>query len=139
MVANLPADRADRQNLRYRWHLAHPWISALLFWLVLMVIVVLPICWAIIAAGGIPPDRRYASDSQYFGWTGSPAKGHSSTLVVGLTLAVVLAGCSLWVGTRTRDERDEVRRLDAKRIAAASPAWPTTPSRSSSIAGSASR
>jgi hypothetical protein len=128
-LTTVPADRADQKNLRYRRHLAHPWISAALFWVVLFVVLAVPTAIAILHAGGIPPSPKYATDSEYFGWTGSPAKGRSSAIWTLVGLGAALGGLAVVAGWKTRNERDEVRRIDAERIAAGVPrlAHNTTP------------
>jgi len=84
-----------------------------------------PIALSIIAAGGIPPKAPDA----YWAWHGSPAKGRSSAVAVVALVGLVIAVVSLWSGILTRRERDEVRRIDAARVAAGIPklAHDTTP------------
>jgi len=124
----IPADRGDRKNLRYRRHLEHPWISAVVLWLILLLALGLPIAAGILAAGGIPPGGG-ASPDRYFAWQGSAAKGRSSAMTVLVLLGLLFAVAAARAGVMTRRERDEIRRIDADRIAAGVPqlAHNTTP------------
>ena len=116
----VPADRGDRKNLRYRRHLEHPWLSALVLWLVLMVLPGGPLAAGILAAGGIPPGGG-ASPDRFFAWQGSPAKGRSSALFVLVVLGLGFAIAAVWGGVMTSRARDEIRRIDEDRIAAGVP------------------
>jgi hypothetical protein len=114
--ASVPAERGDRRNLRYRRHLAHPWLSATILFVVVFGCGP-PLAWSIIDAGGIPSK----SPDLYWAWHGSPAKGRSSAVAVVALVGLVIAGASLWEGILTRREREEVRLIDAARIAAGVP------------------
>lgn len=113
--AQIPFDRTDRRNLRYRRRSSGPWVAGLVTWLLLELFLAVPLALGILWAGGVPPHAS-SDDETYFGWVGSAEKGRSGAIAALFLLSVVAAIAGVWAGARSASERRTALLIDRDRI-----------------------
>ncbi len=113
--AQIPFDRTDRRNLRYRRRSSWPWVAGLVTWLLLELFLAVPLALGILWAGGVPPSAS-SDDETYWSWVGSAEKGRSGAIAALVLLSVVAAIAGVWAGVRSARERQTALLIDRDRI-----------------------